>query len=215
MRNPRVVRRALPLLVCVILALGGVSSVPAQESPADTGPVNVWLTTGDRSRLLEAQPSLQFGAEQGGGPVVEVNEQHRYQEMDGFGAAMTDSSVAWMRRRESSTACKPCRPARRRRTPRPTAPVSKAASSGRRWPRGAPGHGGSGGCLPALAPGRSAPTPAAPRRSRASARTHAQRPGASPPRSGAGRAAGREPFAAGARHTPALRSHATIQEEGG
>ena len=27
-------------------------------------PVNVWLTTGDRSQLLQAQPSLQFGADQ-------------------------------------------------------------------------------------------------------------------------------------------------------
>lgn len=57
--------------------------------------MNVWLTTGDRSRLLEAQPTLQFGADRRDGLVIDVNEQHRYQQMDGFGAAMTDSS-AWL-----------------------------------------------------------------------------------------------------------------------
>src|ERR687891_1843451 len=107
MRSPRVALLPLPLLVCAVLVLATVGSVAAQEPPAwhgptgllsaqaSPGPVNVWLTTGDRSRLLEAQPSLQFGADQGDGPVIDVNEQHRFQEMDGFGAAMTDSS-AWL-----------------------------------------------------------------------------------------------------------------------
>src|ERR671918_386388 len=107
MRSPRVALLTLPLLVCAVLVLVTFGSVAAQEPPAwqgptgllsaqaSPGPVNVWLTTGDRSRLLEAQPSLQFGADQGDGPVIDVNEQHRYQEMDGFGAAMTDSS-AWL-----------------------------------------------------------------------------------------------------------------------
>ncbi len=110
MRNPRVARLTVPVIVCALLVLVTVSSVAAQEPPAWNGttsllstqesqaaaePVNVWLTTGDRSRLLEAQPSLQFGADQRDGLVIDVNEQHRYQEMDGFGAAMTDSS-AWL-----------------------------------------------------------------------------------------------------------------------
>ena len=108
MRSPRVALLTLPVVVCAVLVLVTVGSVaaqepptwngttgllPAQESQAAAGPVNVWLTTGDRSRLLEAQPSLQFGADQGEGLVIDVNEQHRYQEMNGFGAAMTDSSA--------------------------------------------------------------------------------------------------------------------------
>jgi glucosylceramidase len=88
-------RTATPLLAGLIAALllGGL--ITAQATHAATEPVGVWLTTGDRSRLLEPQPSLQFGADRRDGLVIDVNEQHRYQQMDGFGAAMTDSS-AWL-----------------------------------------------------------------------------------------------------------------------
>ena len=79
--------------VTAALLLGGL--IAAEPAHAATEPVNVWLTTGDRSQLLQAQPSLQFGADRRDGLVIDVNEQHRYQEMDGFGAAMTDSS-AWL-----------------------------------------------------------------------------------------------------------------------
>jgi glucosylceramidase len=85
--------RLIAGVLIAALLLGGLMSAGAAH--AATEPVNVWLTTGDRSRLLEAQPSLQFGADRRDGLVVDVNEQHRYQEMDGFGAAMTDSS-AWL-----------------------------------------------------------------------------------------------------------------------
>jgi glucosylceramidase len=80
-------------VVMAALVLGGL--ILTQTAHAATEPVNVWLTTGDRSRLLEAQPSLQFGADRRDGLLIDVNEQHRYQQMDGFGAAMTDSS-AWL-----------------------------------------------------------------------------------------------------------------------
>jgi glucosylceramidase len=85
--------RLIAGVVIAALLLGGLMS--AQAAHAATEPVNVWLTTGDRSRLLEAQPSVQFGADRRDGLVIDVNEQPRYQQMDGFGAAMTDSS-AWL-----------------------------------------------------------------------------------------------------------------------
>jgi glucosylceramidase len=58
--------------------------------------VQVVETTGDRMMLLQSQPSLSFGS--GGassGFVINVNEGKRYQQMDGFGASLTDSA-AWV-----------------------------------------------------------------------------------------------------------------------
>jgi len=62
-----------------------------------SGPtVQVVETTGDRAMLLKAQPSVAFGT--GGtssGMVITVNDATKYQQMDGFGASLTDSA-AWV-----------------------------------------------------------------------------------------------------------------------
>src|SRR5258708_10840582 len=51
---------------------------------------------GDRSMLLQAQPSVSFGT---GGMssklVISLNDATQYQQMDGFGGSLTDSS-AWL-----------------------------------------------------------------------------------------------------------------------
>jgi O-glycosyl hydrolase len=70
------------------------SPVPS-PTPLPEITVNVWLTTVDKAHLLEPQPALTFGTAAGDGKVINVNENHRYQQMDGFGASMTDSS-AWL-----------------------------------------------------------------------------------------------------------------------
>src|ERR1700722_3125609 len=71
------------------------SSQTTQAGPA--GPaVQVVETTGDRSVLLQAQSSVSFGT--GGsssGLVVTVDAATQYQQMDGLGASLTDSS-AWL-----------------------------------------------------------------------------------------------------------------------
>ncbi len=69
-----------------------VAQSPTPEAPV---PVKVWLTSTDKSRLLEPQPDIAFGPDAGGDSVIYVNENNQYQQMDGFGAAMTDSS-AWL-----------------------------------------------------------------------------------------------------------------------
>lgn len=59
-------------------------------------PIQLWLTAGDESSLLEPQTGLFFSSEPAGaGKTIYVNENNQYQEMDGFGASMTDSS-AWL-----------------------------------------------------------------------------------------------------------------------
>ncbi|MFI2857676.1 carbohydrate-binding protein [Paenibacillus sp. JSM ZJ436] len=58
--------------------------------------VQVWLTTGDRSKLLSSESGLTFTPESAPEQyTINVDESVTYQEMDGFGASMTDSS-AWV-----------------------------------------------------------------------------------------------------------------------
>jgi glucosylceramidase len=56
--------------------------------------VQVVETTGDRTMLLQPQPSITFGT--GGsstGLVISVDDSIQYQQMDGFGASLTDSAA--------------------------------------------------------------------------------------------------------------------------
>lgn len=71
---------------------GGLSPGPTQNGPT----VQPVVTTGDKSRLLEAQPAVQFSAAgQATSLVITVDDATTYQQMDGFGASLTDSS-AWL-----------------------------------------------------------------------------------------------------------------------
>jgi glucosylceramidase len=66
--------------------------------------VQVVETTGDRAKLLQAQPSIAFAT--GGSSsrlVIQVNAATQYQQMDGVGGSLTDSS-AWLIWNKLSTA---------------------------------------------------------------------------------------------------------------
>jgi O-glycosyl hydrolase len=80
---------------------GGPTATPT-STPAG-GAVNVWLTTGDKAKLLHQEPNITFGADTTTGLLIHVNENHTYQQVDGFGAALTDSS-AWLISNELTTA---------------------------------------------------------------------------------------------------------------
>ncbi|HTS36904.1 MAG TPA: glycoside hydrolase family 30 beta sandwich domain-containing protein [Candidatus Solibacter sp.] len=73
------------------------SSKAPQSTFVTNGPtVQVVETTGDQTQLLQAQPNLTFGT--GGSnsaTVITVNDATTYQQMDGFGASLTDSA-AWV-----------------------------------------------------------------------------------------------------------------------
>ena len=59
----------------------------------------VWLSTEDRSALLARQPSpLVFGKRASQAAVIEVNDQQKYQTMDGFGFALTGGSAQLLMR---------------------------------------------------------------------------------------------------------------------
>jgi glucosylceramidase len=77
-----------------------VTSCPGSNQTTPTpssGPsVQVVETTGDRAMLMQAQPSLSFAS--GGsssGLVITVDPTTQYQQIDGFGGSLTDSS-AWL-----------------------------------------------------------------------------------------------------------------------
>jgi glucosylceramidase len=89
-------RRGGSAAVCLLA--GFLVLFPLFAAPRATAAgegVSAWLTTGDRGKLLEPQSTFTFGGDATGGLTIDVNEHHRYQQMDGFGAAMTDSS-AWL-----------------------------------------------------------------------------------------------------------------------
>lgn len=51
---------------------------------------------GDKSKLLHQEPDIAFGPAGGASPyTIHVDENTTYQEIEGFGAALTDSS-AWL-----------------------------------------------------------------------------------------------------------------------
>ncbi|PAE15315.1 hypothetical protein CHH91_14635 [Virgibacillus sp. 7505] len=52
-----------------------------------------WLTTGDEQHLLENQPAKLFQDDKQDLPTIFVDKHKTYQQMDGFGAAMTGSSA--------------------------------------------------------------------------------------------------------------------------
>ena len=92
MRNTRAqvtnhVSASLSMAVC-LAALGGIVDT-AQA-------VDVWITSGDRTSLLAQKVDAVFdpGAGQGG-VRIDVRPDRTFQTIDGFGAAMTDSS-AWI-----------------------------------------------------------------------------------------------------------------------
>ncbi|MGC9199783.1 MAG: glycoside hydrolase family 30 beta sandwich domain-containing protein [Acidobacteriaceae bacterium] len=79
-------RFVVVLLSVFAVVVGVVRSLRAQT-------VNVVETTGTQSALLAQEPSVSFGAATGGTYTITINPATQYQQMDGFGAAMTDSSA--------------------------------------------------------------------------------------------------------------------------
>ncbi|QNK62203.1 glucosylceramidase [Pedobacter sp. PAMC26386] len=61
---------------------------------AAKGEVSYWLTTGDKSALLEEQSAkLNFGTKQSANPTIEIDETQKFQTIDGFGYTLTGGSA--------------------------------------------------------------------------------------------------------------------------
>lgn len=75
-------------LACALVLL--MAAAPAVAARAT---VHAWVTTGDQSRLLTPSAPAQFGRARLAATVIEVDPTQRYQQMAGFGAAITDASA--------------------------------------------------------------------------------------------------------------------------
>ena len=91
---------AVALAVALAVACGGgstsASTDPPPVTPTPAGDVTVWLTTADQTKLLHREPDAAFTTTAStADATIDVYEGTRYQEMVGFGAALTDAS-AWL-----------------------------------------------------------------------------------------------------------------------
>ena len=89
--------RRITTLARRALAIGaGLATLGAAAcagAPADPT-ARVWMTSGDRSRLLSEDAPLHFQpSPAAAGPAVTVDADRRFQEIVGFGAAITDASA--------------------------------------------------------------------------------------------------------------------------
>ena len=72
----------------------GTPPPPIQNNGNVIGSANVWVTTGSKEKLLSGQPSLNiYDNNATDYPSVSVDFSQQYQEIDGFGAALTGSSA--------------------------------------------------------------------------------------------------------------------------
>jgi glucosylceramidase len=81
-------RQRLAATALAVMAAGAWGGVQA-------GGVQAWITTADRSLLLAPQREIAFSQLPAKAAAVEIDSATRYQEMIGFGAALTDAS-AWL-----------------------------------------------------------------------------------------------------------------------
>src|ERR1039458_8337425 len=77
--------RGLRIAILLFGLLAGAELASAQT-------VSVWLTTDDQRRLLQPQSALTFSPATGGSNCVVVDETQVYQQIEGFGAAFTDTT---------------------------------------------------------------------------------------------------------------------------
>lgn len=63
--------------------------------------VDFWLTTGDKSALLEKQNPLVFGESQNNNPTVKLNPSNTFQPMDGFGYCLNGGSAQLISKMDS------------------------------------------------------------------------------------------------------------------
>lgn len=80
------------------VALVACAHLPANQTVGSVStPVEVWLTTGDSTNLLARRPDLYFlrnsSAQDSSIVTIYVDDNKTYQQMLGFGAAMTDASA--------------------------------------------------------------------------------------------------------------------------
>jgi glucosylceramidase len=96
-RSRMAARIHMLLILSAVLALIVANRRTGATAQTRSGSeVEVWLTTGDELAKLQQQPGLNFSPGTGSNSIqILVSENTRYQQIEGFGAAVTDSA-AWL-----------------------------------------------------------------------------------------------------------------------
>lgn len=87
--------RLFPIvLACAVLSLTGCTS-GQDDTPLETskGDVDFWMTTGDKTSLLEERGGPEFKTQTTLESVIDVDTTKQYQTIDGFGYALTGGSA--------------------------------------------------------------------------------------------------------------------------
>src|ERR1700730_1465783 len=85
-------------LLALVSVIFNWSVANASENSTQSQAVEaqVWITTGDQKQLLQPRAPIAFAADSGSNAVtIDVDESNKFQTMDSFGAALTDSA-AWL-----------------------------------------------------------------------------------------------------------------------
>lgn len=104
----RITKRFLAIAL-VIAACSGCDKNPASGESPYTKPVlgsdvSFWLTSPNRQVLFKEQSvSLKFGSQNAQHPVIDVNENQKYQSMDGFGYTLTGGSAIWINKMDQTS----------------------------------------------------------------------------------------------------------------
>jgi glucosylceramidase len=85
-------------LVLALLAGACTRSEPDAAAPGRKADVDVWVTRGDQTALLQQTAGLTFSAEGTGMPAIEIDTTHRLQSIDGFGFSLTGGSAMLIHR---------------------------------------------------------------------------------------------------------------------
>jgi len=85
------------MLAAWFVLASGSGFAAVKPAPASVGDVSAWVTSPDRAQLLAQQANIAFEDDgpTAAPPDVQVDPGQRFQEIDGFGGALTDSS-AWL-----------------------------------------------------------------------------------------------------------------------
>jgi glucosylceramidase len=93
--KPHLLQTLRAFFIILLPFLFVACSASTATTPGSTN-IEAWLTLGDKSKLLSSEPGLSFTpGRPASGKTIEIDSATLYQQFEGAGAAMTDSS-AWL-----------------------------------------------------------------------------------------------------------------------
>lgn len=105
MRKFKIFSAVLATALLVAASCGSDNELPnpgPPEPPEEIGKAQVWVTTGDQSKLLSKETDIPITAEtETEFPAITLNASEKLQQIEGFGAALTGSSAYLINKRMS------------------------------------------------------------------------------------------------------------------